>query len=36
LTRLVNDAPCFEVRMGRVLVEDPTATVRRLVEDVFS
>jgi len=36
LLALVNGAPSFEVRMGRELVEDPMATVRRLVEDVCS
>ena len=36
LLALVNSARCFEVRMGRALVEDPTATVLRLVEDVRS
>jgi len=36
LEALVNGAPCFEVRMGRALVDDPEATVRRLVEDVCS
>ena len=36
LTGLVNRTPCFEVRMGRALVEDPAATIRRLVEDVCS
>ena len=36
LLALVNSAPCFEVRMGRALVEDPAATVRRLVEDLRS
>jgi hypothetical protein len=34
LLALVDSAPCFEVRMGRSLVEEPAATVRRLVEDV--
>ena len=34
LEALVNTAPCFEVRMGRALVEDPVATVGRFVEDV--
>ncbi len=34
LMKLVNSAPCFEVRMGRALVEEPAATVRRLVEGV--
>jgi hypothetical protein len=33
LMKLVNSAPCFEVRMGRALVEEPAATVRRLVEE---
>jgi len=33
---LVNNAPCFEVRMGRALVEDPAATVRSLAEEIFS
>ncbi len=36
LLALVNNVPCFEVRMGRALVEDSAATVRRLVEDVRS
>jgi len=34
LLALANSAPCFEVRMGRDLVDDPVATVRRLVEAV--
>jgi len=34
LLALVNGAPCFAVRMGRALVEDPEVTVRRLAEDV--
>jgi len=34
LTRLVEGVPCFEVRMGRALVEDPVETVLRLVEGV--
>ena len=34
LLALVNGAPCFAVRMGRALVEDPEVTVRRLFEDV--
>ena len=36
LLALVNTVPCFEVRMGRALVDDPVATIRRLVEDVRS
>ena len=36
LESLVNNAPCFEVKMGRALVEDPVATVCRFVEDVCS
>jgi len=36
LLALVNGAPCFEVRMGRELVEDPVGTVIRLAEDVRS
>jgi len=36
LERFVNGVPCFEVRMGRALVEDPAATVRRFFEDVCS
>ena len=36
LTELVDSVPCFEVRMGRALVEEPVATVRRLAEDVCS
>jgi hypothetical protein len=36
LLALVNGAPCFEVRMGRALVEDPVATVCRLVEEIRS
>ena len=36
LLALVNGTPCFEVRMGRVLVADPVAAVRRLVEEVQS
>ena len=34
LLELVNGVPCFEVRMGRDLVNDPVTTVRRLAEDV--
>ncbi len=34
LLALTNSAPCFELQMGRALVEEPAATVRRLVEDV--
>jgi len=34
LQALVNGAPCFEVRMGRELVDDPVTTVRRLAEAV--
>jgi hypothetical protein len=36
LVELANGAPCFEVRMGRALVEDPVATVRRLAGDLLS
>lgn len=36
LTALANSAPCFELRMGRVLVDDPVATIRQLAGDVFS
>jgi len=36
LLALVNGVPCFEVRMGRALVEDPVTTVRRLAGDVLS
>ena len=36
LERLVNGAPCFDVRMGRALVEDPVATIGRLVKEVGS
>jgi hypothetical protein len=36
LTELVDSVPCFEVRMGRALVEEPVATVRRLAEEVCS
>jgi hypothetical protein len=36
LMELANSAPCFELRMGRVLVEDPVTTVRRLAGDVFA
>jgi hypothetical protein len=36
LLALANSAPCFEVRMGRALIEEPAATVQRLVEDVRS
>ena len=36
LEALVNGAPCFEVRMGRALVEDPAATVQRLAEEIRS
>jgi len=36
LLALVNGALCFEVRMGRALVEDPVATVCRLVEEIRS
>jgi len=36
LEDLVNNAPCFELRMGRALVEDPAATVQRLVEEIRS
>jgi hypothetical protein len=36
LLALVNNVPCFQVRMGRALVEDPSATVRRLVEEISS
>ena len=34
LLALVNGLPCFEVRMGRALVEDPVATVQRLVDAI--
>jgi len=34
LLELVNGVPCFEVRMGRDLVNDPVTTVRRQAEDV--
>jgi len=34
LQALVNGAPCFEVRMGRALVDDPVTTVWRLAEAV--
>ncbi len=34
LQALVNGAPCFEVRMGRDLVDDPVTTVHRLAEAV--
>ena len=33
LMALVDRAPCFKVRMGKALVDDPSATVRRLAED---
>ena len=36
LLALVNNVPCFEVRMGRALVEDPVATVRRLVGGILA
>jgi hypothetical protein len=36
LMELANGAPCFEARMGRALVEDPVATVRRLAGDLLS
>jgi len=36
LVELANSAPCYEVRMGRALVEEPDSTVRRLFEDVCS
>jgi hypothetical protein len=36
LIELANSAPCFELRMGRVLVEEPAKTVRRLARDVLS
>lgn len=36
LLALVNGTPCYQVRMGRALVENPAATVRRLVGDVCS
>jgi hypothetical protein len=36
LQALVNGAPCFEVRMGRDLVDDPVTTVHRLIEAVGS
>jgi hypothetical protein len=32
---LANRLPCFEARMGRALLEDPAATVRRLAGDVL-
>jgi len=34
LQTLVNGALCFEVRMGRDLVDDPVTTIRRLAEAV--
>ena len=34
LLELVNGVQCFEVRMGRGLVNDPVTTIRRLAEDV--
>ena len=34
LMKLVNSAPCFEVRMGTELVDDPVTTVQRLAEAV--
>ena len=34
LVKLVNSAPCFEVRMGTELVDDPVTTVQSLVEAV--
>jgi len=36
LLALVNNLPCFEVRMGRALVEDPAVTVRRLAGGILS
>ena len=36
LMELVNGTPCFDVRMGRALVEDPAATVRRLAGGILS
>lgn len=36
LLALVNGAPSFDVRMGRALVDDPVATVGRLVEEIRS
>jgi len=36
LLALVNGVRCFEVRMGRALVEEPEATVQRLFEGVCS
>ena len=34
LTHLVNGTPCFTVRMGRCLIEDPEGTVERLVAEI--
>ena len=36
LIDLANSARCFEVRMGKALLEDPTTIVRRLAADVFA
>jgi hypothetical protein len=36
LIELANGAPCFELRMGRALVEDSEATVRRLVAEAIA
>jgi len=34
LLALVNGLPCFEVRMGKDLVDDPVTTVQRLVDAI--
>ena len=34
LLALVNGVPCFEVRMGKDLVDDPVTTVQRLVDAI--
>jgi len=31
LTSLANDTPCFAVRMGRILLEDPERAVEEMV-----
>ena len=36
LVALVNGTPCFEVRMGRAMVDEPIATIGRFVEEVRS
>jgi hypothetical protein len=36
LLALVNGTPCFEVRMGRAMVDEPIATIGRFVEAVRS